>query len=335
MSSVIDILPQEIRATLRHASQPDWVSPMLATLTEERFSKDDWIYEPKLDGERCLVFRDGAKVRLLSRNQLSLNGSYPELLKACEETKLSSYIIDGEIVAFKGKVTSFEMLQGRMQTRNASETLVQEIPIYYYVFDLIFFDGYDLRRIPLRYRKQLLKRALDFKDPLRFTPHVEREGVTYFKQACGKGWEGVIAKQIDSSYVSKRSKDWLKFKCVAEQEMVIGGYTEPRGSRTGFGALLIGYYDNGNLVYAGKVGTGFNEETLRTLGASLTSLEQNRSPFTGVVKGDLTHWVKPVLVAEVGFSEWTRYGMLRHPRFKGLRRDKTAREVVKEFKYGR
>ena len=329
MSSIFDNLPREVIGGLKQGHQPDWVSPMLATLTEERFSRDGWIFEPKFDGERCLTFKDGPKVKLLSRNQLSLNGSYPELVKACERQKPGSYVIDGEVVAFKGKITSFEMLQGRMQTKNATENLVLEIPIYYYIFDFIYYDGYDLRSIPLNYRKELLSRALTFDGPLRFTPHIAREGLDYYKQACRKGWEGVIAKRENSIYISKRSKDWLKFKCITEQEMVIGGYTDPNGSRQGFGALLIGYYDKGKLIYAGKVGTGFNEETLRTL-HSLSSLTQPDSPFTGIIKGKSLHWVTPRLVAQIGFSEWTRYGMLRHPRFKGLRRDKSPHEVVKE-----
>jgi DNA ligase D-like protein (predicted ligase) len=330
MHSIFDSLPREIAKALNRQTQPDWVSPMLATLTEERFSREGWIYEPKFDGERCLAFKHGSKINLLSRNQLSLNGSYPELAKACEQQKSNSYVIDGEVVAFKGKVTSFETLQGRMQTKNASENMVLEIPVYYYVFDFIYYDGYDLRNIPLHYRKDLLRQALDFNDPLRLTPRVAREGLDYYKQACRRGWEGVIAKREDSLYISRRSRDWLKFKCVSEQELVIGGYTEPGGARKGFGALLLGYYDKGELIYAGKVGTGFNEETLRTLGASLVSLKQEGSPFTKVIKGSGIHWVKPLLVGQVGFSEWTRYGMLRHPRFKGLRRDKVAQEVVKE-----
>jgi ATP-dependent DNA ligase len=165
---------------------------------------------------------------------------------------------------------------------------------------------------------------------LRFTPHIEREGVNYYRQACRKGWEGIIAKRYDSLYVSVRSKDWLKFKCVSEQELVIGGYTDPRGSRSGFGALLVGYYDRGKLIYAGKVGTGYNEETLHNLGRELARLEKPVSPFTDLSKGKGIHWVKPEIVAQVGFTEWTQYGKLRHPRFLGLRRDKAAGDVIRE-----
>ena len=330
MSSLTDILPQEIRGKLKKVAQPEWVSPMLATLTDERFSREGWIYEPKFDGERCLAFKEVGRVRLLSRNQLLLNGSYPELVQAFEKQKAGSYIVDGEVVAFKDGITSFEMLQGRMQSRTAQESQIERIPIFYYLFDIVYFEGYDLRDVPLRYRKEFLKQAIDFKDPLRFTPHIEREGVNYYRQACRKGWEGVIAKRYDSPYASIRSKDWLKFKCVSEQELVIGGYTDPQGSRTGFGALLVGYYDHGNLIYAGKVGTGFNEETLSALGRELIRLERPDSSFTDLSKGKGIHWVKPELVAQVGFTEWTQYGKLRHPRFLGLRHDKAAGDVVRE-----
>lgn len=328
--TAFDSLPQELKNNLRRIKQPDWVGPMLATLTKERFSRDGWIYEPKLDGERCLAFKDNGEVGLLSRNRLVLNGSYPELVKALELQKTGSCIVDGEVVAFKGSVTSFETLQGRMQSKNASESLIHDVPAFYYLFDIIYFEGYDLRNLPLRYRKEVLSRGIVFKDPLRFTPHIEREGINYYRQACRNGWEGVIAKRYDSPYVSVRSKDWLKFKCVSEQELVIGGFTEPRGSRIGFGALLVGYYDKGKLVYAGKVGTGYNQETLNILGNDLTALEQADSSFAGDIKGRGIHWVAPQLVAQIGFSEWTQYDKLRHPRFLGLRRDKAAGEVIRE-----
>jgi DNA ligase D-like protein (predicted ligase) len=330
MSDIFSELPSWLKRKLRKSAQPDWVNPMLATLTDERFSREGWIYEPKFDGERCLAFKMGNEIALYSRNKLSLNRSYPELVKALSEQKTAEFIIDGEVVAFKGEVTSFEMLQGRMQSRGADNSLMESVPIYYYIFDIMYLDGYDLRNLPLRERKMLLKKALNYKDPLRFTTHIETEGVKYYKQACAKGWEGLIAKRFDSPYVSMRSRDWLKFKCVLEQELVIGGYTDPQGSRSDFGALLVGYYDKGKLHYAGKVGTGYNEQTLASIGAELRKLEQPESAFADLNKGKGIHWVKPKLVAEVGFTEWTDYGKLRHPRFLGLRRDKAASEVVRE-----
>jgi DNA ligase D-like protein (predicted ligase) len=330
MPSLINGLLSDVKRGLKKVPQPKWVNPMLATLTDERFSREGWIYEPKFDGERCLAFKTERDVKLFSRNGLSLNASYPELVEAFKRQKVTDFIVDGEVVAFKGDVTSFEMLQGRMQSRGADSALVEEIPIFYYLFDILYLDGYDLRGLPLRERKNLLQNAISFNDPLRFTPHIVHDGVPYYRQACRKGWEGVIAKRYESPYVSVRSKNWLKFKCVHEQELAIGGFTDPQGNRNAFGALLVGYYDKGKLIYAGKVGTGYNEETLDKLGAELRHIEQPQSPFSGVVKGKGIHWVRPQLVAQVGFTEWTHYGRLRHPRFLGLRRDKAAKDVVRE-----
>jgi bifunctional non-homologous end joining protein LigD len=205
------------------------------------------------------------------------------------------------------------------------------VPVYLYVFDLPRHEGEDLRELPLRKRKARLRRALSFHDRVRFTPHRNERGEEMFREACAKGLEGVIAKRADSAYRSGRSRDWLKFKCHAEQEIVIGGFTAPKGSRTEFGALLVGYYEDGRLRYAGKVGTGFGRDTLERLGRRLRELEQGESPFVDahpVPRG--TRWVRPELVAQVAFGEWTRDGRLRHPRYLGLRDDKPARDVVRE-----
>ena len=206
------------------------------------------------------------------------------------------------------------------------------MPVYYYVFDIPRLDGEDLRPLPLRERKARLRRALEFQGPIRFNPHRKGEhGEELFREACQKGLEGVIAKRADSPYTGKRSRDWLKLKCHGEQELVIGGFTAPKGSRTDFGALLVGYNEDGALRYAGKVGTGFDHETLRELGARLRELEADGSPFPPfkpIPPG--TRWVRPELVAQIGFAEWTRDGRLRHPRFLGLRDDKPARDVVRE-----
>jgi DNA ligase D-like protein (predicted ligase) len=207
--------------------------------------------------------------------------------------------------------------------------------VFLYLFDLPRHEGEDLRPLPLRERKARLRRGLEFGGPLRFTPHRNGEhGEELYREACEKGLEGVIAKRADSPYRSGgRSRDWLKLKCNAEQELVIGGFTAPKGSRTDFGALLVGYYDgDGPLRYAGKVGTGFDHHTLRTLGERMRELEQDESPFEPfkpVPPG--TRWVRPELVAQIGFTEWTRDGRLRHPRFLGLRDDKPARDVVREL----
>jgi DNA ligase D-like protein (predicted ligase) len=205
------------------------------------------------------------------------------------------------------------------------------IPVFYYAFDLLHLDGYDVRALPLRERKRLLRRAVVFTDPLRFTAHRNTTGEEEYRKACARGDEGVIAKRADAPYTSGRSPNWLKFKCVRDQELVIGGYTEPKGARVGFGALLVGYHAGTDFVYAGKVGTGFDASLLRNLHARLQRLEQPESPFTrGRVRERDVHWVRPELVAQVGFTEWTRDGLLRHPRFSGLRTDKNAREVVRE-----
>ena len=324
-------LPPEVRDLARKRTPPDWFSPMLATLVDKPFSREGWIFEPKLDGERCLTFCRGKNLRLLSRNKKLLNQSYPELLEPLAGQSAESYIADGEVVAFKGDVTSFAQLQRRMHLHDADEPRRIGIEVFYHVFDLLYLNGYDLREVPLIYRKRLLKETLQFHDPLRFTDHRERTGEAYFRQACRKGLEGVIAKRADSAYVSRRSRDWLKIKCWEEQEFVIAGFTDPKGGRVGFGALLLGYYEGDRLVYAGKVGTGFDTDLLVSLRRMLSSLETEKSPFAEEVRaGKGVHWVRPKLVAQVSFTQWTRDGKLRHPRFLGLRRDKDPREVVRE-----
>jgi DNA ligase D-like protein (predicted ligase) len=315
----------------RKRAQPSWFSPMLATLVREPFSSDDWIFEAKLDGVRCLVFRNGKEVRLLSRNRKLLNAAYPELVAPFAAQKPQRYVADCEIVAFKDRITSFSRLQRRMQVRDAAEARRRGVKVFCYLFDLLYLNGYDLRRMPLHSRKPLLEESFHFRDPLRYSEHRAREGEAYYREACRKGLEGVIAKRADSTYVSRRSRDWLKFKCSVGQEFVIGGYTDPQGGRVGFGALLLGYYEDGKLTYAGKVGTGFDTHTLTQLGRKLSLLQVKRSPFSEearALRG--VHWVKPKLVGQVDFTEWTGDGKLRHPRFLGLRKDKSAREVVRE-----
>jgi bifunctional non-homologous end joining protein LigD len=204
------------------------------------------------------------------------------------------------------------------------------VEVFYYIFDVPHLAGYDMTAVGLRHRKVLLAGARSFDDPLRFTTHRDTEGEAVYQEACAEGWEGVIANRAVSPYVQRRSTDWLKFKCVNRQEFVIGGFTDPRGSRVGFGALLVGYYEDGDLRYAGKVGTGYDTRTLLELGKQLRELETKDSPFAEPVREKGAHWVRPELVAEVGFTEWTNDGKLRHPRFLGLRNDKPARSVVRE-----
>jgi DNA ligase D-like protein (predicted ligase) len=297
------------------------VEVMKAVLTDERFSDPAWIYERKLDGIRCLATKGDTRVDLRSRNDLSLNGRFPEIAAALEADPATNLVIDGEVVAFDGPQTSFSRLQQRGE---------HPTPVFFYVFDILRDAGEDVTEEPLRERKARLRRALAFDDPIRFTTHRNGDGEAFYKEACRKGWEGLIAKRADAPYTHGRSRDWLKFKCSAEQELVIGGYTAPRGSRTDLGALLLGYYEDGELRYAGKVGTGFTRETLHDLAAKLAPLKRDRSPFADEVRERTATWVEPELVAQVGFSEWTQDHRLRHPRFLGLRDDKAAREVVRE-----
>jgi DNA ligase D-like protein (predicted ligase) len=319
--------------TREHAQKrvpPGWVRPMLATLASEAFSDDDWIFESKLDGVRCLVFRNKSRIQLLSRNRQPLNKTYPELVEPLAAQRIPSFVVDGEVVAFKDGVTSFSQLQRRMQVRDPDEARRRAVKVFYYLFDLLYLNGYDLRKVPLLQRKDLLQRNFQFRDPLRYSTHRQRDGEAFFQKACRQGLEGVMAKRAASVYVSGRSRDWLKFKCSAEQEFVVVGYTDPKGQRESFGALLVGYYKGDRLVYAGKVGTGFDSGTLRQLGRELSRLHVEQPPVAGVVKGRGVHWVKPKLLAQVAFAEWTHDGKLRHPRFMGLRRDKTPRHVVRE-----
>ena len=331
MSDPFDALSDDQREALESRSQPEWVEPMLARLTHDPFSDPDWVYERKLDGERCLAFRDGDRVRLRSRNRKDLNDSYPELEEALAAQSCDDFIVDGEVVAFKGSVTSFQRLQQRMQVKDRDEARQSGVAVYFYLFDVLHVQGRSTEALPLRARKSVLKRTLSFDDPLRFTAHRNRQGEAFLEEACRKGWEGLIAKDGGAPYVHSRSSKWLKFKCVGRQEMVIGGFTEPKGERLGFGALLIGYYRGDDLVYAGKVGTGFDDDTLQSLSQRLESIERKTSPFdSGEPSGDGVHWVRPKLVAEVGFTEWTGGGKLRHPRYLGLRRDKEPHDVVRE-----
>jgi bifunctional non-homologous end joining protein LigD len=296
---------------------------MKAVLSDEPFSDPNWIFERKLDGIRCIAHRDRSGLRLLSRTDREMSGQFPELAGALAAEPCSDFVVDGEVVALDSRgVTSFPRLQRRGKER---------VPVLLYLFDMMRHEGTDLRDLPLRERKSRLRRALRFADPIRFTVHRNESGEQLFEEACRKGLEGVIAKRADSPYRATRSRDWLKLKCHAEQELVIGGFTAPQGSRTDFGALLVGYFEGDLLRYAGKVGTGFGRSTLAELGAKLRDLETDDSPFAEVhpvPRG--TRWVKPELVAQIAFAEWTRDGRLRHPRYLGLRDDKPAREVVRE-----
>jgi bifunctional non-homologous end joining protein LigD len=296
---------------------PEWVEPMLATLSDERDLTDDWVLERKLDGVRCLAFVEAGSVVLRSRNRLPL--AFPATALALEP--LGDAIVDGEIVAVAddGQPLGFQALQ-----RHGTAAL--------WAFDLLWLHGEDLRDRPQHERHAALASAVRPGPALQISTPVAGPSREASARACASGWEGLIAKRNDAPYRGGRSRDWLKLKCVLEQEAVIGGFTEPRGSRVGIGALLIGYYESGALRYAGKVGTGFDTATLVALRQQLEPLETTTAPFDEPVKPRPpgTHWVRPTLVAQVGFAEWTAAGRMRQPRFLGLRDDKAAEAVVRE-----
>lgn len=329
------------RSELRRAGPADFVAPMLATLTDRRFSDGNWIFERKLDGVRAVVVRDGTTSTLWSRNRRQMNDTYPELVEGVDAHAPERFVADGEVVAFDGAQTSFARLQQRIGISDPVRAARVGVPVYLYLFDLLVIDDVDITRLPLRARKRLLRETFDFTDPLRYSAHRNTEGEAYHDEACRRGWEGLIAKRADGRYRSGRSADWLKFKCVRGQEFVVGGFTEPAGSRSGFGALLVGYYDvpddgpdgpddDAVLRYAGKVGTGYDNRTLTGLRSRLDGLERASSPFGDRVRERGAHWVEPELVVQIGFTEWTGDGMLRHPRFQGLRHDKAPTEVIRE-----
>ncbi len=281
---------------------------MLATLTKRYFSDPKWIFEKKFDGVRCIVVKDGAKVALYSRNRNRLNMSFPEIEKAFKAQR-GSFVVDGEIVA-----ASFSKLQERLHIKDPKK-VKRGIKVAIYLFDILNTDGRGTTKLPLIERKKILKKRVKFQGGIRYSTHRASHGERFLKEACKKNWEGLIAKKADSKYLSKRSRNWLKFKCVKGETFVICGYTHPQGSRVGFGALLIGYPGSGKLRYAGKVGTGFNDELLHKLSARLKRIERQSSPFKDPkVPSRGVIWVQPRIRAQVGFTERTKEGRLRHPR---------------------
>lgn len=285
--------------------------------------RGDWLYERKLDGLRCIAVCRAEGVDLWSRNHLSFNSRFPGLVAELRHLGIHPMVLDGEVVAFdEHGNTSFQLLQGDG---------AGSAPVYV-AFDLIHLLGRDTTGLALTDRADLLRRALPAGSGahLQVSEYLSGPPGELLHQACDRGWEGLVAKRADSRYRSGRSPDWRKIKCSARQELVIGGWTEPSGARTGFGALLVGYFRDGSLRYAGRVGTGFDEATLRSLHSDLRRLERPDSPFADLDRQAGTHWARPELVAEVAFTEWTRDGRLRHPSFLGLRPDKAATEVTRE-----
>lgn len=281
---------------------PEWIEPMAATLTQERFTGPEWIFERKFDGIRLLAFKNGPEVRLFSRNRLPQN--MPSVAAAIAKLPIDELILDGEVTWNHGKVV-------------------------YHVFDIMWLEDRDLTLLPLEARQTLLSK-LPFCDPLQRV--ISLNDQLPWELAQREGWEGVVAKRRDSVYEQRRSRNWLKMKCEASQELVVGGFTEPQGRRIGLGALLVGYYEGNDFVFAGKIGTGFDTKLLLELRAQLDELEIPKPPFTKAIGLPRlrAHWVRPELVVQVGFIEWTVHGKLRHPRLLAVRKDKTARAVVRE-----
>jgi bifunctional non-homologous end joining protein LigD len=279
----------------------------------------EWSFEPKLDGLRCIGVRNGRDVSLLSRNELAFNSRFPAIVSAVRSLAAGNVVLDGELVGMVDRRPDF----GALQHGNAAD-------VEYWVFDMPWLLGQDLRHLPIEERKGLLVKAVPDTGPIRVVPTLSGDPAQLFSSACAQGWEGLVAKRPGSLYRSGRSSDWRKLKCECRQEMVIGGFTAPQGARDNFGALLLGYWEGDDLVYAGKVGTGFTRAILGQLYKALARLEQASNPFAGGAGERGARWVEPTLVAEVAFSNWTRDGRLRHPSFLGLRPDKASHDVVRE-----
>jgi len=280
---------------------------MAATLTRERFTAPEWVFERKLDGIRLLAFKQDGSVNLWSRNRLLQNASYPSIVKALEELPRDDLIIDGE----------------------ATGVWENQVPNGYHLFDVLWLDGRDLTPLPLDERRELLI-TLPLRPPLWLIERLSEPAP--WERACKEGWEGVIAKRRDAPYEQRRSPHWLKMKCEATQELVIGGFTDPQGKRVGLGALLVGYFDNDDFVFAGKVGTGLDTKLLLQLRERLNAIEVATPPFTrgtGLPRVSV-HWVRPEIVVQIAFMQWTGHGKMRHPRLLGVRTDKVAREVTRD-----
>ncbi len=319
---------------------PTAIYPMLATAIEKPFDNPDWLFEIKWDGYRAVAFIDNGHVRFVSRNQNDLTKQYPELATLPQSVKARRAILDGEIVALDDEGRpSFSLMQQRTGFRPGKSRLPgrQGVPVIYYAFDLLYVDDLDIRRVPLEQRKQLLREQITDGDVAKFSDHYPEKGLALFQVAAQKGLEGILAKKRDSPYVETRSRDWLKIKITQRQECVIGGYTDPEGSRTYFGSLVLGLYDKQKrLIHVGQAGTGFDQKTLKEMFETLMPLATSKNPFYGEIGGlRKVHFVQPTLVAEIKFTEWTHEttegGMkLRAPVFMGLRQDKAPEECTLE-----
>ena len=320
---------------------PTTIHPMLATSIEEPFDGDDWLFEIKWDGYRAIAFIEEGKVRLVSRNQNELTPRYPELKDLPKFVHAKSAILDGEVVALdeEGRA-SFSLMQQRTGFRPGGRRGVvnADVPVLYYAFDLLYLDGYDWRKVPLEERKEKLAAIIIAGDNLRYSDHYEKQGKALFEMARAKGLEGILAKRRECPYEERRSSDWLKIKIRHRMEAVIGGYTEPEGSRAHFGSIVLGLYDKqGRLIHVGQAGSGFNQKSLAEIWKLLKKRETKQKPFYGEVEAlRKVYWVKPELVAEIEYAEWTEGAVsgsgpkLRAPVFMGLREDKKPEECLLE-----
>jgi bifunctional non-homologous end joining protein LigD len=316
---------------------PNTIQPMLASIAEEPFDDPNWLFEIKWDGYRAISFIENNAVRLVSRNHNDLTPRYPELRELPKFVRAENAILDGEVVVLddEGR-SSFSLMQQRTGIRSHGRqgATRPDLPILYYVFDLIYLDGYDLRRVALDDRKRVLREILKLGELVRYSDHQAGKGVALFQAAKQKGLEGILAKKCNSCYEERRSREWLKIKITQTIDCVIGGYTDPDGARQYFGSLALGLYkDKKQLIHVGNAGTGFNQATLKRVFEALKEIETNKNPFTGPVDAKNVRWVKPVRVAEVKFSEWTHEtsegGLkLRAPVFLGLREDKNPEECT-------
>ncbi|KTD16362.1 non-homologous end-joining DNA ligase [Legionella jordanis] len=312
---------------LKPSGMPETISAQLATLVDHPPCGDDWLHEIKFDGYRILAIKCGKHAQLLSRNNKDWTDEFPSIREAISQLTVKQAIFDGELVFLDDSNRSnFQLLQNRLQTNF-------DLSLIYYVFDLLYYDEYDLRSLPLIKRKEILKSLLpEAAITLQYSEHILDKGEAVFQRACALSLEGIISKKINSPYMGGRAKTWLKIKCSHRQELVVGGFTPPKGGRAYFGSLYLGYFNkNKELIYCGNVGTGFTQNSLAELHHELKNCISSHNPFNSRPPGIKTAtWVLPQLVVEVEFTEWTKEGRLRHPSFKGLRKDKDASEIIRE-----
>jgi bifunctional non-homologous end joining protein LigD len=321
--------PDKTLPGARAAKLPEFIAPQLATLVKEPPAGEEWIHELKFDGYRMLCRIDRGNVQVWSRNAIDWTQKFPNVVKAVKRLKVNTAFLDGEVVVVDAQGrSSFQKLQ-RSMSKSVTTGFV------YAVFDLTYLDGFDLRKTPLRLRKERLAELIksDSGDMLRYSEHFDGDGEAFFKHACEYGIEGIVSKLANSSYESTRNRNWLKVKCNKVQEFVIAGYTLSSKGLPGFGSLVLGVYDKGKLIYAGRVGTGFSFKLRSDLRKQLDKLARDSSPLAAVPKDPglrQTQWTEPKMVAQVAFTEWTSDGSIRHPSFQGLRDDKNAKQVSRE-----